>query len=74
MKNEVFLYIQVLRGVYMIWGHYIIENGISNLVLTLSNMVGPYHHPEASYLNRFKKCIFCVQKVAIFGHIWYAKK
>ena len=74
MKNVFFVYTQGPRGVYMIWGHYIIENGTSNLVPTSSNVLWPYDYIKTSHHENFEKYIFCVQKVAFFGHFWYAKK
>ena len=46
MEKWFFVYIQSARGLYMIWGHYIIGNGTSNLVLTFSNVLEPYNHPN----------------------------
>ena len=71
MKNVFFVYTQEPRGVYMIWGHYIIENGTSNLVPTFSNVLGPHDHSKTqiweSYFFAYqkwpKKATFCTQKM-----------
>ena len=73
MKNRFFVYIQGGRCVYMIWGHYIIGNGTSNLVLTFSNVLEPYEHPN----TKISKNIFFAYKkwpkMAIFGKFLYVK-
>ena len=57
----------------MIWGHYIIGNGTSNLVLTFANILEPYDHPNTEISKnkflRYKKW----PKMAIFGHFLYLK-
>ena len=73
MEKWFFVYIQSARGLYMIWGHYIIGNGTSDLSGALSNVLEPYEHPNA----KNSKSNYFVQKkrliLANFRHILYTK-
>ena len=55
MEKWFLVYIQSARGLYMIWGHYIIGNGTSDLSRALSNVLEPYEHPNTkiSKINIF---------------------
>ena len=57
----------------MIWGHYIIGNGTSDIVLTYSNVLDPYDYPN----TKISKNEFFVYKnwpkMAIFGQFLYTK-
>ena len=73
MEKWFFVYIQSARGLYMIWGHYIIGNGTSDLSGALSNVLEPYEHPNAknsksNYFAQKKRLI-----LANFRHILYTK-
>ena len=73
VKKCFFVYIQGPKGLYMIWGHYIIGNGSSDLRLALSNVLEPYEHPKA----KISKSYFFLRKkrliLAIFRHNLYTK-
>ena len=74
MEKWFFVYIQSARGLYMIWGHYIIGNGTSDLSAALSNVLEPYEHPntknsKSNYFESKKRLI-----LANFRHILYTKK
>ena len=73
VKKCFVVYIHVPGCLYMIWGHYIIGNGTSNLVLTFSNVLEPYEHPNTkisknSYFlsKKSKNWPFFVHKKYIF--------
>ena len=73
MEKWFFVYMQGTRGLYMIWGHYIIGNGTSDLSWALSNVLEPYEHPNAknsksNYFAQKKRLI-----LANFRHILYTK-
>ena len=50
----------------MIWGHYIIGNGTSNIVLTLSNVLEPYEHPNTKISKNIFLCTKNVQFLDFF--------
>ena len=73
VKKCFVVYIHVPGCLYMIWGHYIIGNGTSDLSRALSNVLEPYEHPNAknsksNYFARKKRLI-----LANFRHILYTK-
>ena len=65
---------QGTRGLYMIWGHYIIGNGTFNLFVTLSNVLEPQKH----FKTKFWKNIFFVYKICLklakISLFFYAKQ
>ena len=53
VKKCFFVYIQGPGCVYMIWGHYIIGNGSSNIVWTFFHVLEPYEHPNTKISEKY---------------------
>ena len=74
MKKGHFEYIQVPRGVYVIWGHYIMGNDTFNHFLTLSNVSEPWKHFKTQISEHIffvhKKCL----KMAKISSFFHTKK
>ena len=67
MKNGFVVYIPGPRCVYMIWGHYIVGNGTSDIVSTYSNVLESYKHPN----TKLSKNIYFMYKKWPFLLIFY---
>ena len=67
VKKCFFVFLQVPGCLYMIWGHYIIGNGTSNLVLTSPNVLEPYEHLNTKIS---KNIFFAYKKWPILRIFW----